>query len=109
MFNKKKKNEPKELPEDIVLFGAIDTYRVIWLSPHQIEEHNHKFYIPLIGWYTTKRGNRGYTASLTKINGKLFVNPGNYTVRPNTDYAIQYPDQWIEVNLVYDQELPFDE
>jgi len=44
-----------------------------------------------------------------KINGELIVNPHHYTVQPNTDYAIRRPEDWVEVELVYEQELPFDD
>lgn len=96
--------------ENIVYIDAINTYRVLWLEPNHIEEHNHKYFIPAkrLGWYSKVRTGR-YTASLTKIDGVLEVNPHGFTVKPNTDYALQNPDHWVEVTLVYEQELPFDD
>lgn len=100
-----KPKETKSLPDGIVLFDALNTNRVIWSEC--IEMHNDCYFLPLRGWYSlSKHG--WFKASVTRIDNKLYVNLYDMRVS-TTDYALRFPEDWIEVYLVYEQELPFDE
>jgi hypothetical protein len=101
---KNRRSPLREAFPEIVYFEALDTHRVIWAA--HIEQHNDRYYIHKDSWYSLIKQDQ-YQISITRVDGKLLANLHHYRIG-TTDYALQYPEYWLEVELVYEQELPFD-
>jgi hypothetical protein len=100
---------------DTLMFAPIselDKYGVLYDSRDPCEHHNDKSYFPtrVKGCRGSVHPLRGTCATIKRIDGKivveLFVEHWRTTL---TDYALQNPQDWDEVEVVLIGGLPFDD